>query len=94
MTEVLQANIFFLITTIAVVVFTVFLCLAMYYLVSILRSVRNVAKRLEEGSDTIVGDMKQLRTYIVSGSLISQVIGLFTKSKRTKRRKESESDVD
>ncbi|MCB9818616.1 hypothetical protein H6788_00300 [Candidatus Nomurabacteria bacterium] len=92
MTEVLQANIFFLITAMAVVVFTVFLCVAMYFVIKILSSVRNITERIDESSEVIADDIQQLRTYIVEGSLISQIIGLFIKSKRS-RRKQTE-DVD
>ena len=92
MTEVLQANIFFLITAMAVVVFTIFLCVAMYFVIKILSSVRNITERIDESSEVIADDIQQLRTYIVEGSLISQIIGLFIKSKRS-RRKQTE-DVD
>jgi hypothetical protein len=91
MTEVLQANVFFFITAMAVVVFTVFLCVAMYFVIRILRSVRNITERIDEGSETIADDVKQLRQYVVEGSLMSQVIGLFMKTKRSRKR-EPEAD--
>lgn len=92
MTEVLQANVFFFITAMSVVVFTIFLCVAMYFVIKILSSVRNITERIDESSEVIADDIQQLRTYIVEGSLISQIIGLFIKSKRP-RRKQTE-DVD
>lgn len=92
MTEVLQANIFFLITAMSVVVFTIFLCTAMYFVIKILSSVRSIIERIDESSEVIADDIQQLRTYIVEGSLISQVIGLFIKSKRP--RKKQMEDVD
>lgn len=88
MTEVLQANIFFAITAAAVVVFTIFLCVAVYYVIKILRTVRSITERIDVGSETIADDMKQLRSYITEGSLISQVIGLFINNKRGRRKKE------
>jgi hypothetical protein len=91
MTEILQANVFFFITAMAVVVFTVFLCMAMYFVIKILRSVRNITERIEDGSETIAEDVKQLRRYVVEGSLISQVLGLFMKTKRSRKR-EPEAD--
>ena len=86
MTEVLQANVFFFITAMAVVVFTVFLCVAMYLVIRILRSVSNITERIDEGSESIAEDMKQLRAYVAQGSLISQIVGLFAKSKRSRKR--------
>lgn len=87
MTEVLQANVFFFITAMAVVVFTIFVCVAMYFVIKILRSVSNITDRIDEGSENIAEDIKQLRTYIAKGSLISQIIGMFIKSKGARRRK-------
>jgi len=92
MTEILQANLFFFITAMAVVVFTIFLCVAMYFVIKILVSVRNITERIDESSEVIAEDIQQLRTYIAEGSLISQVIGLFIKSKRS--RKKQTEDVD
>ena len=92
MTEILQANIFFFITAMSVVVFTIFLCTAMYFVIKILSSVRNITERIDESSEVIADDIQQLRTYIVEGSLISQIIGLFIKSKRS--RKKQTEDVD
>lgn len=91
MTEVLQANLFFFITAVAVIVFTIFLCVAMYFVIKILRSVGNITERIDEGSETIAEDIKQLRTYLAEGSLISQIIGMFIKSKRARKR---QSDFD
>lgn len=92
MAEVLQANVFFLITALAVTVFTVFLCVAMYFVIRILRSVRNITEKIELGSETIVEDVRQLRQYVAGGSLISQVLGLFVKSKRSRKRESEEVD--
>ncbi len=91
MTEILQANIFFFITGVAVVVFTIFLCVAMYYVIKILRSVGNITERIDEGSETIAEDIKSLRGYIAEGSLISQIIGMFIKSKRSRKK---QKDID
>ncbi len=90
MTEVLQANLFFFITAVSVVVFTVFLCVAMYFVIKILRSVNNITERIDEGSETIAEDIKQLRNYVAQGSLISQIIGLFVKSKRSRKRESAD----
>lgn len=90
MTEFLEANIFFFITSVAVVVFTIFLCVAMYFVIRILKSVRNITERIDEGSESIADDIKQLRQYVAQGSLISQIVGLFVKSKRAKKRDTSD----
>lgn len=77
MSEVLQANIFFFITGIAVIVFTMLLCIALYHSIKILRSVRKIVERIEAGSEVIAEDMSHLRQHFIEGSLIAKVIGAF-----------------
>lgn len=92
MEEVLQANIFFFITSAAVVVFTTLVCVAIYYVIRILKTVGKIVERIDSGSETIAEDISQLRSYIAEGSLISQIVGLFIKTKRKGRRKAGEED--
>ncbi len=77
MTEILHANIFFIIASIGVILFTTLVCIAIYQIVKILRSVRTIVERVEEGSETLAEDVSQLRNYVVSGSLFSQIINFF-----------------
>ena len=81
MAEVLQANIFFAITSASVIIFTLLLCVALYYVIKILRSVRSIVDRIDAGSENIAEDISNLRAYIAEGSLISQIVGLFLRSK-------------
>jgi hypothetical protein len=89
MDEVLHANIFFFITSVAVVLFTLLLCLALYHVVRILQSIRRIVERIDASSEMIVEDVEQLRSYVLEGSLVSQIVGFFmgrrkraTKAKR------------
>lgn len=77
MSEVLQANIFFFITGIAVIVFTMLLCIALYHLIIILKSVRRVMDRIEEGSEVIAEDLQNLRTHFAEEGLFATVIRAF-----------------
>lgn len=86
MTEVLQANVFFAITSIAVVAFTLLLCVALYYVIKILKAVKSIVDRIDAGSENLADDISYLRTYIAEGSLISQIVGLFLKSSRRDRK--------
>lgn len=74
MSEVLQANIFFFITGIAVIVFTLLLCIALYHLIIILKSVRRVIDRIEEGSEMIAEDFQNLRTHFAEEGLIATIL--------------------
>lgn len=77
MSEVLQANIFFFVTGIAVIVFTLLLCVLLYHLIRIVKSIRTIVDRIEEGSEVIAEDMSNFRKYFTDGSLISTVLGIF-----------------
>lgn len=77
MSEILQANVFFIITSIAVVLMTIFACFILYQIIMVLRSVRKIVERIEEGSDVIAEDVAQLRAYVMEGSLVSQIMGFF-----------------
>ena len=87
MSEVLHANIFFIIASIGTIVFMLLVSVALYQIIKILRSVRNIVERVDEGSENIAEDVAQLRSYVVSGSLFSQIIKFFMGSKVARSRK-------
>lgn len=95
MSEILQANIFFIITSIAVLVFTLFVCVILYHVIKILRSIRKIVDRVEEGSEVIAEDVSQLRAYVVEGSLVSQIMSFFMgKPPKAPRRKNQDITND
>lgn len=96
MTEILQANIFFAITSVAVVIFTLLLCYAVYQIIKILKSIRRIVERIDEGSEMIADDMDNLRTYVMEGSLVSQLIGFFMGRPKaaSRRARKSRSDSE
>ena len=96
MNEVLHANIFFVIASVATVAFAIMVCVAMYYVIRILISVRAIAKRIEEGSDMIAEDITSVRNFVVQGGLISHLMSLFMrmhKKPRTKRTTKKDSTI-
>jgi hypothetical protein len=84
MSEILQANIFFMITSVAVLVFTIFVCVILYHVIKILKSIRKIVAKVEEGSELIAEDVSQLRTYVLEGSLVSQITSFFLGKKGRK----------
>lgn len=90
MNEVLHANVFFLIASIATVVFCILLSIAAYQLIKILKCFRVIMERIEAGSEVIAEDVANFRSMIASGGLFSKVIGFImgatTGSARSKRR--------
>ena len=63
----MKADIFFFITSIAVILVTVGVIVALYYLVRILRNVRDVTDRVEEGTKALAEDLTVLRGSLKTG---------------------------
>ena len=93
MTEVLHANIFFFIASAGVILLTLLVCLVVYHVLKIVKSVRRMVERFEHSSEMIAEDVEQLRSYVVSGSLFSQLIGFFMRHGGAGRRR-SRADED
>lgn len=77
MSEVLQANVFFFITSIAVIVFSLLLCVLLYHAIKVVKAAQRIIERIEVGSEAIAEDVANLREYFVERSLISQILGIF-----------------
>ncbi|MFM2381775.1 MAG: hypothetical protein RLZZ76_542 [Candidatus Parcubacteria bacterium] len=96
MNEILQVNIFFFITSVGIVLLTGMVCVILYHIIKLLRSIRSIVERVEEGSEVIAEDVAQLRAYIVQGSLVSQIMSfVFGKGAKTAsraRRKNTEEN--
>src|SRR5690606_22454528 len=97
MSEVLQTNVFFFIASVAVVAFTVLLCIVLYQIIRILGSVRNIIDRLEEGSEAVAHNLKQLRDHVSDlsflKSIVGSIFGLRTyEKKRTRKSRTKEED--
>jgi adenylosuccinate lyase len=91
MSEVLEANIFFFITSIAVVVLTGLLSVLFYYLITILRTVRRIVDRVESGTATIADDIEQLRTYVLEESFLARFLRRAGLGRERERAPEEES---
>lgn len=74
MSEILQANIFFFIASIATVVFCILICFILYHVIKITKSVRSIVERIDSGSEAIAQDAEQVRAFIASGGLFSKIV--------------------
>ncbi len=97
MSEVLQANIFFIITSIAVVCVTIMVIVMLYYVIKILRAVRDIAERVREGSEVIADDVAHVREGIVTGRFFKSVVDRAQAAagfgpKRARRSRKRETD--
>ncbi len=87
MSEILQANIFFFITSIAVIVFTFLLSVALFHFIKILKSVRKIMERVEAESEAIADDVERLRVWVTEESFFSR---FFTSSRNSTKEDEAE----
>jgi hypothetical protein len=94
MTEVLQANIFFIIASCATVVFCIVVTMIMFQIYKILKTVRSILERINSASETMSEDVAHVRQLVATGGLVSTVIGLVFGSakKRNRTKKASEDD--
>ncbi len=102
MQEFIKADIFFFITSIAVVLVTIGLAVALYYIIRILCNIREVTERMDEGSKVLAEDLSELRGTIrregfvwghIFGFLKKQS-GLFGKKTHARRKSGTHSEEE
>jgi len=93
MSEVLQANIFFFVTGIAVVIITTLSCVVLFHVIKVLKALRKIIDRIEEGTEIIAEDIQNVRAYFTEGGFLLRMLGniMGSRSKEV-RRKESRTD--
>ncbi|MEZ4195259.1 MAG: hypothetical protein R3B53_02565 [Candidatus Paceibacterota bacterium] len=78
MNEILHANIFFFIASIATVCFSILVCIALYHFIKAMKSVRAILTKLEEGSEVLAEDLAHVREMVANGAgIFTRIIGLF-----------------
>lgn len=83
MSEVLQANIFFFITGIAVIIFTALLCVALFHLIRFIKTLQRILNRIEEGTEVIAEDMHSMRAYFTEGGFIKRLMSTLIGTSRS-----------
>jgi len=86
MNEILHANVFFVIASIATVLFAVIICLILYQVLKLVRTVRRIADRIELASEQVAGDMAEMRALFYNNGIIARVIGFMAGTKHRTRR--------
>lgn len=88
--SLLKADIFFFVSTIAVVLLTVLLLVGLVYIVSILRTIRQISKTAKTGADTVVEGLAEAKEEMkkdgyVAATFIDIFKRLYNKSNKRKR---------
>jgi uncharacterized protein YacL len=91
MNEILHANIFFIIASIATVIFCILTCIILYHVIKIVRSLRSIIERIESASEVVAEDVAHVRALIASNTLFSRLLNFMGasnfKRKTTKKKK-------
>lgn len=88
MDEVLHANIFFFIASVATVIFCILICFILYHVYKIVKSLRAIIERIEAGSEVIAKDVAHMRELVANGGIWSRLIQFIIGSSRGNGRKQ------
>jgi uncharacterized membrane protein len=77
MDTLIHADIFFFVSTIALIVLSIGALIALIYIIRILRNVTHVSDKVKEESDEILKDMRELRGNIKSEGFSFRRLGRF-----------------
>lgn len=94
MDEVLHTNIFFIIASIATVIFCVLVSFILYQVLKIVRSVRSIIERVEAGSEVIAKDVAHVRELVASGGIFSRIVQFFMGTASTRGRSKRRRSKD
>lgn len=76
MEDILHANIFFVITSVATVIFCIIVSLILWQVLKIVKSVRRITERIEVASEQIAEDAANVRHFVAQGGVFSKMIGI------------------
>lgn len=94
MTETLHANIFFLIASVGVIVFTLLVSIILYHAIKVIRTIRRIVERIDAGSEAVVEDLTELRASLTPGRLFSLLMNLtgMGGGRRSRRRADDDDE--
>lgn len=80
MDNIIQADIFFFISSVAVIVFTICTVIVMIYVTRILRDMKHISQMMSQESDKLLGDIGSLRETIEEeGAKVKTIANFFLK---------------
>lgn len=96
----IKADIFFFVATISLSVVATIAVIALVYMIKILKDVRHISSRAKKESDSLFGDIHDLRNFVKKEGqraidikeLVSGALQLFSKKKGARRKKKEEKE--
>jgi hypothetical protein len=92
MSEVLQANIFFYIASVATVVFCIVVTMILFQFYKVMKTVRSILERIDSASEVMAEDVAHVRKLVATGGLVSTIMGLVFGRKKKRRAKDEDID--
>ncbi len=86
MNEILHANVFFVIASIATVIFCIVTVLILFHVLKLVKSVRRIVERIEDASEQVADDMAHAREMFYNGGMIARVMGFMAGTRKRTRR--------
>jgi hypothetical protein len=86
MSEVLQANIFFLIASLATIVFCILISMVLFQIYKIAKSIRAIMERIESASEMVAEDVSRVRELVASNGFLSSILNFVLGGNRTRTR--------
>ena len=90
MADVLQADIFFFIASVATVIFLLLITLILFQVYKVVRLIRSVLERVESASEIVAEDAAHIRKLITSGGVVAGVMKLFMGQKKRRSKQNAE----
>jgi hypothetical protein len=92
MSEVLHADIFFFIASIATVIFCIVITMILFQVYKVMKLLRSILERVDSASEVIAEDVASVRKLVATGGLISTVVGLVFGARRKRSKKTVDED--
>jgi len=74
MNEILHANIFFVITSIAAVLFTIIVSVILYQIYKIIKVIRRIIERIDATSEVFAEDVVHIRQLVAGGGILAKIM--------------------
>ena len=94
MNSLIKSDVFFFITSIAVVVLTILLCVLIFYLIKVSKDIKYISQKAKSEADNVVKDIQNLRDGVKQqGQNLKNLLNFFGRNKNsTKKNKGQNND--
>lgn len=84
MNEILHANLFFIIASLATICFSILVCVFLYHVIKIVKAIRRIVDRVEAGSEVLADDLEELRVNLNPAKVFGFIMNIFSTRKSRK----------